>query len=362
MSQATAEASGFEGVKPVEPRHQFDEAALDRWMGDHVEGYASPLRVFQFKGGQSNPTYRLETPSRAYVLRRKPFGPLLPSAHAVDREFRLISALYWAHYPVARPYGLCEDPDVIGAIFYVMEAVEGPVYWDASLPGFAPKQRRSVYEAQIATLARLHQLDHSALGLLDYGRPGNYFGRQVERWTKQYRASVSDGDASETAKTAERLIAWLPSTLPPQERTSIVHGDYRLDNMIFRPDGAGVAAVLDWELSTLGDPLADFSYLLMHWTMPADGRSGLAGLDLPALGIPSLEEAVALYCRITGREDLPNLDWYFAFNLFRLFGIVQGIAGRVRDGTAASPEAAAMAARAPKLAEMAWGFAQRAGA
>ena len=366
MSQAPTtprEPQGrLEGVKPVEPRHQFDEAALDRWMGANVEGYAGHLRVLQFKGGQSNPTYRLETPHRAYVLRRKPFGPLLPSAHAVDREFRLISKLYWAHFPVAQPYGLCDDPAVIGAIFYVMEAVEGPVYWDASLPDQTPARRRAIYEAQITTLARLHQLDYAALGLSDYGRPGNYFARQVERWTKQYRASVSGGDESETARTAERLIAWLPRTLPEQGRTSIVHGDYRLDNLIVRPDGAGVAAVLDWELSTLGDPLADFSYLLMHWTMPADGRSGLAGLDLAALGIPSLEETVALYCRLTGREALPDLDWYFAYNLFRLFGIVSGIAGRVRDGTAASVEAAAMAERAPKLAEMAWGFAQRAGA
>ena len=358
----TAEAdtpaeSKFQGVKPVEPRHRFDEAALARWMGANVEGYAGPLGVFQFKGGQSNPTYRLETPSQAYVLRRKPFGALLPSAHAVDREFRVISALYPTGFPVARPFGLCSDDAVIGSMFYVMEAVEGPIYWDAALPTLTPEQRRAIYAAEIQTLARLHQVDYAAIGLGDYGRPGNYFARQVERWTKQYRASETD-----RIEAAERLMEWLPRTVPEQDRVSIVHGDYRLDNMVFRPDGSSVAAVLDWELSTLGDPLADFSYLLMHWAMPSDGRSGLAGLDLPALGVPSLEEASALYCGLTGRDGVPNLDWYFAYNLFRLTGILQGIAGRVRDGTAASAQAGEVSARVPRLAETAWAFAERAGA
>ncbi len=355
---ASAQAqSVFTGVKPVEARHRFDEAALDCWLGEHVDGYDGPLTVFQFKGGQSNPTYRLETPARTYVLRRKPFGQLLASAHAVDREFRLISALHATGFPVAKPYALCEDAAVIGAIFYVMEAVEGPIYWDAALPQCSPQQRRSIYESEIATLARLHQTDVEAAGLSDYGRPGNYFARQVERWTRQYRASETD-----RIEAAEKLMEWLPRTVPAQERTSIVHGDYRLDNIIFRADRPEVSAVLDWELSTLGDPLADFSYLLMHWAMPSDGRSGLAGLDLAALGIPSQQEAVALYCRLTGRDGVPNMDWYFAYNLFRLVGILQGIAGRVRDGTAASPQAAEMAARTPMLAEAAWGFARRAGA
>ena len=347
----------FSGTKPVEPRHQFDEAALDRWLSANVEGYAGPLRVLQFKGGQSNPTYRLETPGRAYVLRRKPFGPLLPSAHAVDREFRLISALNTVSFPVPHAYALCEDTAVIGAIFYVMEAVEGAIHWDGALPGLQPAARRKIYEAMISTLAELHQVDYAAIGLGDYGRPGNYFARQVERWTKQYRASETD-----RIEAAERLMEWLPRTVPEQTRTSIVHGDYRLDNMILAPSGERVAAVLDWELSTLGDPLADFSYMLMHWEMPSDGRSGLAGLDLAALGVPSREETVALYCRLTGRDGVPNLDWYFAYNLFRLVGILQGIAGRVRDGTAASPRAAEMAARTPRLAEAAWSFAVRAGA
>ena len=355
MSEALIGA--FSGVKLVEPRHQFDEAALQGWMQANVDGYGGPLRVFQFKGGQSNPTYRLETPGRAYVLRRKPFGQLLPSAHAVEREFRLISALNQVNFAVPHAYALCEDVAVIGAAFYVMEAVDGAIHWDGALPGLAPDARRQVYQAMITTLADLHQVDYGAIGLGDYGRPGNYFARQVERWTKQYRASETD-----RMEAAEKLMTWLPATVPEQTCVSIVHGDYRLDNMIIAPEGDRVAAVLDWELSTLGDPLADFSYMLMHWHMPSDGRSGLAGLDLAALGIPSREEAVALYCRLTGRDGVPDLDWYFAYNLFRLLGIVQGIAGRVRAGTAASPQAAQMAARAPRLAEAAWGFALRAGA
>ncbi len=355
--KAEVEAAPFAGLKPVEPRHQFDEAALDRWMQVNVESYAGPLRVMQFKGGQSNPTYRLDTPHCAYVLRRKPFGLLLPSAHAVEREFRLIRALHGTDVPVARPYALCTDPAVIGAVFYIMEAVEGPIYWDGALPGLSRQWRRGVYESQIATLARLHTVDVEAAGLADYGRPGNYFARQVERWTKQYRASETGAIAE-----ADLLIDWLPRTVPDQTRVSIVHGDYRLDNIVFHPDRPAVAAVLDWELSTLGDPLADFSYLLMNWVMPPDERSGLEGLDLAELGIPRLDEAAALYCAMTGRDAIPDLNWYFAYNLFRLVGILQGIAGRVRDGTAASPHAAQMAARTPVLAKAAWGFAQKAGA
>jgi aminoglycoside phosphotransferase (APT) family kinase protein len=354
---AAARSSPFSGLKPVEPRHQFDQAPLDRWMQANVEGYAGPLSVMQFQGGQSNPTYRLETPGGAYVLRRKPFGPLLPSAHALEREFRLIGALHGTDVPVARPYALCTDPDVIGAVFYIMQAIEGPIYWDGALPGLTPQWRRGVYESEIGVLARLHKVDIEAAGLGDYGRPGNYFARQVERWTRQYRASETD-----VIPEADLLMDWLPRTTPPQTRVSIVHGDYRLDNIVFHPDRPEVAAVLDWELSTLGDPLADFSYLLMSWVMPPDGRSGLAGLDLASLGVPSLDEAAALYCAMTGRDAIPDLNWYFAYNLFRLVGILQGIAGRVRDGTAASPHAAQMAARTPLLAKAAWDFAQKAGA
>jgi aminoglycoside phosphotransferase (APT) family kinase protein len=326
-------------------------------MAANVEGFRGPLTVLQFKGGQSNPTYRLDTPGRSYVLRRKPFGKLLPSAHAVDREFRVISALHGAGFPVARPYALSTDESVIGAQFYVMAMVEGRVLWNGALPGLTPAQRGEIYRAEIETLARLHQLDPVAIGLGDYGKPGNYFARQIERWTRQYRAAET-----QKLETVEKLIEWLPRTVPAQERVSIVHGDYRLDNMIFAADAPRVIAVLDWELSTLGDPLADFTYFLMNWAMPHDSRSGLGGLDLQSLGIPSMEDAIAQYCALTGRQGLPDVYWYFAYNLFRLTGIVQGIAKRVLDGTAASARAAEAGSRAPRLAEAAWAFARKAGA
>lgn len=355
MGAAAEEA--FSGVKPVEDRHRFDEARLEAWMRENVEGFAGPLTVRQFKGGQSNPTYRLDTPGAAYVLRRKPFGKLLPSAHAVDREYRVTAALHRAGFPVARPFGLCADETVIGAMFYVMALVEGRVFWDASLPLATPEERRAVYRAKIETLARLHAYDPADLDLADFGRPGNYFARQVDRWTRQYRAS-------ETTPLAEmdRLIAWLPGTVPEQERVSIVHGDYRIDNMIYDAHAPRVLAVLDWELSTLGDPLADFTYLLMHWAMPADGRSGLGGLDHASLGIPTIAEAVEIYGDLTGRAGIPRLDWYFAYNLFRFAAILQGIAGRVRDGTAASPQAMDYVRRIEPLAKTAWDYAVRAGA
>jgi aminoglycoside phosphotransferase (APT) family kinase protein len=347
----------FSGVKPVEARHRFDEAALERWMDLFVEGYRGPLSVQQFKGGQSNPTYRLDSPSGAYVLRRKPFGELLPSAHAVDREFRVISALHPQGFPVARPYALCMDAGIIGSAFYVMELVAGRVFWEGALPGMAPGDRTEVYNAAVDTLAQLHNLEPAAIGLADYGRPGNYFARQVDRWTKQYRAA-------ETAAVpaADRLMEWLPRTVPEQDRTSIVHGDYRLDNAIFHPTENKVLAVLDWELSTTGDPLADFSYFLMNWALPDDGRNGLLGLDLDSMGIPSIEAVVERYCRATGRSGAPHMDWYFAFNLFRLVGILQGVARRALDGTASSDQAEEMGRRVGPLADAAWAFAVKAGA
>jgi aminoglycoside phosphotransferase (APT) family kinase protein len=359
MSQAggATAADFFSGTKPVEERHRIDEARLDEWMRDNVEDYRGPLTVSQFKGGQSNPTYRLDTPERAYVLRRKPFGKLLPSAHAVDREYRVITALYGAGFPVARSYGLCTDDTVIGAAFYIMSMVEGRIFWDGTLPGLAPEERRAIYQSEIRTLARLHQYDPGKIGLGDYGKSGNYFARQIDRWTKQYRASET-----QTIEPMNRLIEWLPKTVPTQERLSVVHGDYRIDNMIFHADAPRVAAVLDWELSTLGDPLADFTYVLMNWSMPHEGRSSLGGVDVESLGIPSQEEVVRIYCNETGRDGIPDLDWYFAYNLFRLCGIVQGIAGRVRDGTAASARAMEQASRAVPLAEAAWRHALRAGA
>ena len=350
-------ASAFSGSKPIDERLRFDEPALERWMAATIPDFAGPMSAQQFKGGQSNPTYLITTPGRDYVLRRKPPGVLLPSAHAVDREFKVISALHAAGYPVARPWGLCEDPDVIGTAFYVMDRVEGRILWNLGLPDQSPDERRAIYEAQVDALADLHKLDPDRIGLSDYGKAGNYFARQVGRWTKQYRASET-----ESIPAMDRLIDWLPQGLPPDGPARIVHGDFRLDNLILDPDRAEVRAVLDWELSTLGDPLADISYFLIAWVIPSSERNGLAGLDLPALGIPSMDEIIARYCARTGREGLPQLDWLLSYNLFRLAAICQGIGGRVRDGTAASPHAAAMAARVKPLSAGAWRFAEKAGA
>ena len=332
-----------------------DEAALGVWLEANVDGFRRPFSLEKFAWGQSNPTYRITAASGAYVLRRKPFGQLLPSAHAVDREYRLISALHPLGFPVARPYALCTDPEVIGAMFYVMELVDGRAYTDGALPDFDPPLRGRLYEQLVDTLADLHNIDPAAAGLGDFGKPGNYFERQVARWTRQYRDSQTD-DLPEM----ERLIDYLPKSLPDQSRVSIVHGDYRIDNVLFAK--GKLAAVLDWELATLGDPLADFSYLAMQWVMPADGTAGLAGLDLPPLGIPSLDEIAERYSNRSGVAVAGQLDWYFAYNLFRLAGIVQGIKKRVIDGTASSAKAAEMAARVPALASAAWSFAVKAGA
>jgi aminoglycoside phosphotransferase (APT) family kinase protein len=349
----------YSGTKPVEERHRLDERALDGWMRMHVDGYAGPLSALQFKGGQSNPTYRLDTPAASYVLRRKPFGKLLPSAHAVDREFRVISALDAQGFPVPRAYALCMDDTVIGSAFYVMHMVEGRVYWDQTLPRVAPLDRRPLYRACIETLARLHSYDPDHIGLSDYGRSGNYFARQVDRWSRQYRAS-------ETRKIeeVERLLEWLPTSVPPQARLSIVHGDFRLDNLIFHANEPRIVAVLDWELSTLGDPLADLGYFLMHWVLPGRASKGpaLADADLVTAQIPDIDEMSELYCRLTKREGIPDLNWYFAFNLFRLTAILQGIAKRIEEGTASSAKAHETVARIEPLARAAWDFAQKAGA
>lgn len=333
-------------------------ARLTDWMADHVAGFQGPLGCRKFPGGQSNPTYRLTSPGGTYVLRRKPFGDILPSAHAVEREYRVIAALHPTGFPVARPYGLCEDSDVIGAPFYIMEMVEGETIWDGAIPAVEPLSRTRHYEAIVDTLAMLHSIDYEGIGLGDYGKPGNYFERQVARWTKQYRLSQTDDIAD-----VERLIEFLPATVPPQTRTSIVHGDYRIDNMIFETGKPRIMAVLDWELSTLGDPLADFAYLAMNWvTPPDDARSGVAGLAGPETGIPTLEAITARYCEKTNRDGVPDLDWYFSYNLFRLMAIVQGIKKRWIDGNASNAHAEAMAARVPGLARASWDFAKRAGA
>lgn len=335
----------------------LDEVRLGEWLAVNVVGFAGPFGLEKFAGGQSNPTYRVDTVSGSYVLRRKPFGPILPSAHAVEREHQLIAALHPTGFPVARPYGLCEDPAVIGAPFYIMEMIEGRTFWDGSLPDMAPAARTAVYEAIVDTLAALHSVDYAAVGLGDYGKPGNYFERQVARWSKQYRMSQTD-DMLEV----EKLIEWLPRTVPAQTRTAIVHGDFRIDNMIFAPAEPRVLAVLDWELSTLGDPLADFSYFLMSWVTEPEGRSGVKGLTGPATGIPTIEAVVERYCAATGRDGVPDLNWYFAYNLFRLTGIVQGIKKRIIDGNASSTQAAATVERLPGLAASAWHFAREAGA
>jgi aminoglycoside phosphotransferase (APT) family kinase protein len=357
MAEADAEERTREllntGTKDVVESHRFDEAALERWMTANVEGFAGPLEVRQFKGGQSNPTYQLITPAKKYVMRRKPPGKLLPSAHAVDREYRVITALYPTGFPVAKSYGLCTDDGVIGTMFYVMDMVEGRIIWDQSLPMYTPAERYPIYMAQVKTLADLHNTDYKAIDLEDYGRSGNYMARQIDRWTKQYKASET-----QHIETVERLIEWLPQTCPIDDQTSIVHGDYRLDNMVMHATEPRVVAVLDWELGTLGNPLADFTYLLMGWV-----NGAMAAIpDKKAHGAPTIEEVVADYCQRTGRTGLPDLNWYFAYNIFRLAGIVQGIVGRARDGTANSPQAAAMAARVPALGEAAWKFAEKAGA
>lgn len=335
----------------------LDEARLGEWLSGNVAGFAGPFTIEKFAGGQSNPTYRIDAASGSYVLRRKPFGPILPSAHAVEREHQLIAALHPTGFPVARPYGLCEDAEVLGAPFYIMEMVEGRTFWNGALPDMAPDARTAVYEAIIDTLAALHSVDYVAVGLGDYGKPGNYFERQVARWSKQYRMSQTD-DMPEV----EKLIEWLPRTVPAQTRTSIVHGDFRIDNMIFDAARPQVLAVLDWELSTLGDPLADFSYFLMSWVTEPEGRSGVKGLTGPATGIPTIEAVVERYCAATGRDGMPDLNWYFAYNLFRLTGIVQGIKKRIIDGNASSTQAAATVERLPGLAASAWHFAREAGA
>ena len=334
----------------------IDEAALGQWLEANVAGFNGPFDLKKFPSGQSNPTYRIVAASDEYVLRRKPFGPLLPSAHAVDREYRLLSALSPLGFPVPEPLAICDDPEVIGAIFYVMELARGRSYADGALPDFDAITRRQMYEQLIDTLADLHNIDPTAAGLSDFGKPGNYFERQVRRWTRQYRDSETD-----YLPEMERLIAFLPETIPEQARSSIVHGDYRIDNAMFDGDGT-LTAVLDWELATLGDPLADFSYLAMQWAMPADGGAGLAGLDLAALGVPALAEIVQRYSERSGVPVESKLDWYFAYNLFRLAGIVQGIKKRVIDGTASHAQAEEMAKRVPTLAAAAWRFAQRAGA
>jgi len=364
----TTPAPGFEhftGTRAVLPQHAFDEAAAAAWMEQHVAGFRGPLRVEMFKGGQSNPTYRLITPGCQYVMRSRP-GPvakLLPSAHAVEREFRVMQALAQTGVPVPHMYALCEDESVIGRAFYIMEYMDGRVLWNQTLPDMDRTGRGQIYDEMNRVIAALHTVDFAALGLADYGRSGNYFERQIARWSKQYQASITT-----PIDEMERLMEWLPKNMPASardaSRVSIVHGDYRLDNMMFHASEPRVIAVLDWELSTLGHPLADFSYHCMTWHIPSGLGRGIGGQDLDALGIPQEDEYIRRYCARTGIGDVATLraDWnfYLAYNLFRIAAILQGIAKRVEAGTASSPQAKASGDTARPMAELAWDFALRA--
>jgi len=336
----------FIGTKPVEERHRIDVAVLESFLKFKIS------QIEQFKGGQSNPTYRIiAADGRRFVLRRKPPGKLLPSAHAVDREYRVIKALHPTGFPVAKPHALCEDESVIGTAFYVMDCVEGRVLWDQSLPGMSRPERAAIWDELNRVIALLHTLDYRDIGLEGFGKPGNYIERQVARWTKQYQASET-----EPMEAMNNLIAWLPKNIPPETATTVVHGDFRLDNAIYHPSEPKILAVLDWELSTLGDPLADFAYHCMSWHIPPGQFRGIGGLDLQSLGIPSEQEYVASYCKRTGRSgiDQSHWDFYLAYNLFRIAAILQGILKRVVEGTAASAHAGDAGSRAHAMAELGW--------
>jgi aminoglycoside phosphotransferase (APT) family kinase protein len=350
-------SSPAEGLRTPPAQHAIDTAALAAWMRAHIEGFPGPIELQQFAGGQSNPTFLVQSADHRYVLRRKPPGRLLPSAHAVDREYRVIMALANTDVPVARAYALCEDPAVIGAAFYVMDYVEGRLFWDAALPEVAPLERRAIYEEMTRVMAALHSVDYAAVGLGDYGKPGRYIERQVARWTQQYRASET-----EAIDAMDRLIEWLPAHIPADEETGIVHGDFRLDNAIFHPREPRILAVLDWELSTLGHPLVDLAYLCMRYHLSAEQFRGLAGLDWAALRIPGEAECVADYCRRRGRAPVAPADWtyYLAFNMFRLTGILQGVLARALQGNASSATALEAGRRARPLAEQAWTLVRRA--
>lgn len=348
----------FSGTMGVRDAHAFDIGALEAYMRENVAGFSGPLDVAQFKGGQSNPTFKLKTPGKDYVMRRKPPGKLLKGAHAVDREYKVITALGSTGFPVAKTHALCTDEAVIGTWFYIMDCVEGRIFWDTAFPEIDAGERPAYFDAMNQAMADLHMADYKAIGLEDYGRPGNYFERQIGRWSKQY---LEDPDAGKF-DAMDALTQWLPENIPPGDEVSIVHGDYRCDNMIFHPTEPKVLAVLDWELSTLGHPLADFSYHLMMYRMPPTGTTGLLGNDLPAMNIPSEEDYLAQYCARTGRDGIPprDMDFYIAYNMFRLAAILHGIQGRVVRGTAASQHAKQMGAMAEPLGKLAWEQAQKA--
>lgn len=345
----------FMGTQPVAERHKVDLPALVRFMQQHVEGYTGELTIEQFKGGQSNPTFKLTADKQSYVLRTKPApaAKLLPSAHAIEREYRLMDALSKAGFPAPRQFALCNDEEVIGRAFYIMEFIEGRVLWDQSLPGMSTADRAAHYNEMNRVIAQLHGIDYKAIGLENYGKPGNYFARQIQRWTRQYKASET-----ELIPAMEQLIEWLPQHIPPGEQTTIVHGDYRLDNIIFHPTEPRILAVLDWELSTLGHPLADFSYHCMSWHIAPSVFRGIAGLDLKGLGIPMEDDYITQYSERTGLAiNKEDFRFYLAYNMFRMGGILQGIMKRYQDGTAASEQALGKGRSARAMAEMGWEYA-----
>lgn len=345
----------FAGSGAIRDGHGFDAARLTEWLEQNVADFAGPLTVEQFKGGQSNPTYKLITPARSYVMRRKPPGQLLKGAHAIEREYRVIRALGAAGFPVAKAYALCEDADVIGTAFYVMDMVEGRIFWDSTLPDLDPADRARHFDAMNATIAQLHAIDPVAADLADYGRPGNYFSRQITRWSGQYEQDVEAGRLDDMDWLAE----WLPAHIPPGDESAVVHGDFRADNMIWHATEPRVLAVLDWELSTLGHPLGDFTYHLMMYHLPPHIIGGFKGADLAALGIPTEADYVAAYCQRTGRDGIDNLNFYLSFNMFRFAAIIHGIKGRMVRGTASSPEAASLVTVLPELAAIARAMANR---
>jgi aminoglycoside phosphotransferase (APT) family kinase protein len=354
MTSTPSHAEQFTGTMPVREPHRFDEAALARYLRGSVEGFDGAVEVSQFRGGQSNPTFLVRAGGRPYVVRCKPFGQLLSSAHAVDREYRVLTALARTDVPVPRTYAMCEDASILGTPFYVMDYVEGRIFWEPSLPGLSAGERSHIYDAMNDVIARLHEVDPAAVGLSDYGKPGNYFARQIARWSRQYLASET-----KPIEAMHRLMEWLPQNVPAEEETAIVHGDYRIDNIVFHPHEPVVLAVLDWELSTLGHPLADFSYHCMKWRLAAESGRGLAGIDFASTGIPTEREYVSAYRLRTGRERVEHWDFCLAYNMFRLAAILQGIAGRVEQGTAASAHAVQTAALARPMAEEGWRVVER---
>ena len=338
-------------------QHDLPLARLESWLHDHVDGFRGTLAAEQFEGGQSNPTYKLLSDVGSYVLRRKPLGRLLPSAHAVDREYRVMRALSGTAVPVPEVYALCEDDTVIGSAFYVMEFLDGRIFWDPRLPDLAPAERRAMFQSMNAVIAALHSVDHVAVGLAEFGRPGNYLARQIARWSRQYQASETEPQIA-----MDRLIEWLPRHLPPEGEPRIVHGDYRIDNLIYHPAEPRVIGVLDWELSTIGDPLADFAYHVMAWRVSPELFRGLAGVDFSMLGIPTEEEYVVTYGERIGRGRTEDWEFYLVYSLFRLAAIMQGIAKRAIDGTAASREAVELGRLARPVGEQAWALARSLGA